>query len=106
MSAPNPLQIPLNGILDLHTLRPQEVKDLVPEYLRACQGHGILQVRIIHGKGIGTLRNMVQSILKELPAVDSFRTAEEEAGGWGETIVVLKKLPLIQCSPLRGEGKK
>ncbi len=86
-----PIEQPINGILDLHTFDPADVKDLVPEYLTACRERGILQVRIIHGKGIGTLRSLVQSILENLPYVESFRTAEEEAGGWGATIVVLRK---------------
>jgi len=85
------MKIPINGILDLHTFHPSEVKDLVPDYLSSCQERGILQVRIIHGKGTGTLQRMVVSILKKLPEVVSYRTAEEQAGGWGATIVELRK---------------
>lgn len=84
---------PINGVLDLHTFRPGDVKDLVPEYLAECRKHGILQVRIIHGKGMGTLRRIVQEILGKLPYVKSFRTAEEGAGGWGATIVELREQP-------------
>jgi len=82
---------PIDGVLDLHTFQPGDVKDLVPEYLTACRERGILQVRIIHGKGVGTIRNIVKSVLEKLPYVESFRTAEEGAGGWGSTIVVLRK---------------
>lgn len=85
-----PVEQPINGILDLHTFQPSEVKDLVPEYLMACRARGILQVRIIHGKGTGTLKRIVLSILDELPYVESFRTAEEQGGGWGAMIVLLK----------------
>jgi DNA-nicking Smr family endonuclease len=87
----SPIEFPIDGALDLHTFRPEEVKDLVPEYLLACRERGILQVRIIHGKGTGTLRRTVRSILEKLAYVASFRTAEESGGGWGSTIVLLKK---------------
>jgi DNA-nicking Smr family endonuclease len=86
-----PIEHPINGILDLHTFQPSDVKDLVPEYLTMCRERGIHQVRIVHGKGTGTLRRMVQSILEKLPYVESFRTAEEEGGGWGATMVELQK---------------
>ncbi len=87
-----PVKQPIDGVLDLHTFNPNDVKDLVPEYLAECRKRGILQVRIIHGKGTGVLKRTVQSILDKLPYVESFRTAEEEAGGWGATIIILKKV--------------
>jgi len=85
-----PLEIPIDGILDLHTFRPSDVKDLVPEYLGACLRNGIFRIRIIHGKGSGSLLRTVRSILKKIPEVESFETAGEEEGGWGATIVRLK----------------
>ncbi len=90
MAHPNPAELPIDGTLDLHTFDPRDVKDLVPDYLAACRGKGILQVRIIHGKGTGTLQKIVRSILEKLPSVASFHRAEETAGGWGATIVVLR----------------
>ena len=90
MAEQDSIEYPIDGILDLHTFRPNEVKDLIPEYLAACRERGILQVRIIHGKGTGTLRRTVQAILSRLPEVSSFQSAGEEAGGWGATIVTLK----------------
>lgn len=87
-----PVEIPINGILDLHTFQPREIKELVPDYLQACREKGIYQVRIIHGKGSGTLRRTVRAILSRLPEVESFHTAGGTGGGWGATIVVLKHI--------------
>ena len=86
-----PVEIPINGVLDLHTFLPREVKELVPDYLKACREKRIYSVRIIHGKGTGTLRKIVQSILSRLPEVESFHTAEGTGGGWGATSVTLRR---------------
>ena len=91
MTDPQSMELPIDGTLDLHTFLPEEVADLVPEYLAACRERGIMQVRIIHGKGIGTLRRIVESVLQNLSYVESFRTAAEDAGGWGATIVTLQR---------------
>ncbi len=91
-----PLEYPLNGVLDLHTFHPSEVKSLVPEYLEACREKGIYQVRIIHGKGTGTLRRIVHSILEKHPAVISYWHESGSGGSWGATIVRLKKKNSIQ----------
>ena len=90
MEDPEPIEIPIDGILDLHTFQPREVKDLLPDYLAACLERGILQVRVIHGKGTGTLRRAVHSILERFPEVISFRSAGEDEGGWGATLVELR----------------
>ncbi|MDF1536533.1 MAG: Smr/MutS family protein [bacterium] len=85
-----PVRIPVDGVLDLHTFQPKEVADLVEEYLAVCRSEGILQVRIIHGKGKGVQRRIVRSLLEKLDYVADYRNAEETAGGWGATTVVLK----------------
>ena len=90
MAEDDPVKIPIDGVLDLHAFSPKDVKDLVPEYLRECRSHGIYHVRIIHGKGIGTLREIVHSILKKDPLVISFKTSHNGAGGWGATEVELR----------------
>jgi DNA-nicking Smr family endonuclease len=85
-----PIDLPIDGTLDLHTFRPQDVKALVPDYLAECRERGILEVRIIHGKGMGALRRTVHAILSRLPEVASFGLALEDAGGWGATLVTLR----------------
>lgn len=85
-----PVELPVDGILDLHSFQPGDVKELVPDYLTLCREKGILRVRIIHGKGTGALRTTVHAILSKLPGVASFKQAMEDEGGWGATIVTLK----------------
>ena len=84
------VELPVDGILDLHSFQPGDVKELMPDYLSLCREKGILRVRVIHGKGTGALRTTVHAILSKLPGVASFKQAMEDEGGWGATIVTLK----------------
>jgi len=86
----DPVEIPIEGVLDLHTFSPKEVKDLVPEYIGECLRRGITEIRIIHGKGTGTLKAIVHSLLKKDPRVAGFTDAGLGAGGWGATTVRLR----------------
>ena len=92
MADPETIKLPIDGTLDLHTFHPREVKELVPDYLVACQQKGILQVRIIHGKGTGALRQTVHAVLARLPIVASFRLGGEGGGQWGATICLLRPM--------------
>ena len=85
------IQIPIDGTLDLHTFRPNEIGSLIPEYLHECKKANVFNVRIIHGKGTGTLRRGVHAILERLTIVKSYHLADESAGSWGATLVELKK---------------
>jgi Mismatch repair ATPase (MutS family) len=88
-----PIEVPIDGVLDLHTFQPKDVKDLVIEYLGVCQERGVLNVRLIHGKGIGQLRQTVHSVLAKDCRVESFTLDHPQYGGWGATLVKLKPLP-------------
>jgi DNA-nicking Smr family endonuclease len=88
---PGEVVVPIDGTLDLHTFHPREVKELLPEYLAACADKGIFEVRVVHGKGTGTMRKTVQSLLGRLAMVDSWQSADEGAGGWGATLVKLRR---------------
>ena len=90
------VKLPIDGVLDLHTFRPAEMKELIPAYLDECRRRGILSVRIVHGKGIGNLRRTVHAILERLPEVAAFRLAGSEAGGWGATLVALRPLIAVE----------
>ena len=85
------VKIPIEEELDLHTFQAKEVPDLLSDYFSACIEANIFSVRIIHGKGYGILRRKIHSLLKKNPMVDSFRQAPPEAGGWGATLVELKR---------------
>jgi dsDNA-specific endonuclease/ATPase MutS2 len=83
------VELPIDGVLDLHTFRPGEVRELVRDYVDACRSRGILEIRIIHGKGTGALRRTVHAVLARMPEVTSFRLADDSGGGWGATVVIL-----------------
>lgn len=83
----------LTDELDLHTFLPRECADVVEEYVRAAQEAGMTAVRIIHGKGTGTLRRIVHGVLERHPAVRAFTLGDARSGGWGATRVELHPQP-------------
>lgn len=86
-----PVPLPITGELDLHSFRPADLGELIPAYLEACAARGLSSVRIIHGKGTGTLRTTVHALLQRSPLVASFRLGDEHSGSWGATIATLRK---------------
>lgn len=81
----DPVRIPIEDSIDLHTFRPGEVADLIEEYLHQARLRGFRRVRIIHGRGAGVQREIVRSILKRHPGVVSFGDTPDR----GATIAVL-----------------
>ena len=82
------LELPIDGILDLHTFSPKDVPSVVRDYLEACAEKGIRDVRIIHGKGKGVLRRTVHAVLDRTPGVESYGL-DSGPGSWGVTLVRL-----------------
>lgn len=82
----DPIELPIDGELDLHLFHPRDVKDLVPDYLDECKQRGINNVRIIHGKGTGSLRETVHTILERRTDVIEYYLTDHN---WGSTSVIL-----------------
>ena len=87
------VRLPIEDSLDLHAFVPRDIPDVVREYLRECARSGFREVRIIHGRGTGTQRTIVRSVLGGHPLVETFADASPERGGWGATVVRLRDDP-------------
>ena len=85
-----PVEMPIDGTLDLHTFRPQEIGELLDAYFEACLERGILQVRVVHGKGTGTLRRTVEHHLRQDARVRHWAPGGFAGGSWGATVVDLR----------------
>ncbi len=83
------VELPIDGCIDLHTFLPRDAADVVDEYIRACREKGIFEVRVIHGKGKGTIRRTVHAVLDRHPMVDRYHL-DPGPSGWGATIVYLR----------------
>ena len=82
-------EIPIEDSIDLHTFQPNEIHIVVEEYLYQAIQRGFREIRIIHGRGVGVQRDIVRSILKKHPAVESFRDEVDR----GSIMVTLTVLP-------------
>jgi len=87
---PEPVEIEITDVFDLHTIPPRDVKRVVEEYLELARAKGFRSVRIIHGKGIGVQRETVRTILSRTDYVSDWTDAPPEAGGLGATIIHFK----------------
>ncbi len=90
---PEPVEIEITDVFDLHTIPPRDVKRVVEEYLLLAHEQGFKVVRIVHGKGIGVQRELVRSILARTEFVLDWSDAPPDAGGLGATIVHLTNQP-------------
>ena len=82
-----PVELPIEDSIDLHTFQPGEIADLVKEYLHQALLRGYREVRIIHGRGIGVQRRIVHSLLEKHSHVATFYDETDR----GSTVVTLKQ---------------
>ena len=87
---PEPIEIEITDVFDLHSVPPKQVGAVVEEYLLLTRQKGFPSVRIVHGKGIGVQRELVRSILARTDFVFDWTDAPPSAGGFGATIVRFK----------------
>jgi DNA-nicking Smr family endonuclease len=85
-----PIEIEINGVLDLHGFAPSDLRTLIPDYLEECSRRGIYAVRLVHGKGIGAIRRSVHGLLDRSLLVAEYALAGGDRGGWGATVVTLR----------------
>jgi DNA-nicking Smr family endonuclease len=90
-SPDDPIEIPIADSIDLHPFAPREVRDVAFEYLMAAREKGFRQVRLIHGRGMGVQREIIRSLLSSLDWIESFHDADPTGGGWGATVVLLRR---------------
>ena len=91
--------LPVEDHLDLHAFHPRDIPELVAGYLDEAAAHGLRELRIIHGKGIGVQRERVHRALELHPRVEWFRDAPVERGHWGATIVHLRAPETMDLPP-------
>ena len=83
-------RVPIEGTLDLHAFQPRDIRSVVDEYLDAAHEAGFREVRLIHGRGKGIQRGIVQAVLEQHPLVESFSDAPDSH--LGATLANLKNL--------------
>jgi DNA-nicking Smr family endonuclease len=91
MSDSDPHEIPIEHTLDLHPFAPRDIPSVVDEYLRAAHERGLREVRLIHGRGKGVQRGIVQNVLEKHPLVEEFWDATETH--LGATVAKLSQIP-------------
>jgi DNA-nicking Smr family endonuclease len=81
-------RVPIEGTLDLHAFHPRDIKSVVEEYVNAAYDEGLREVRLIHGRGTGVQRGIVQQALERHPLVEAFHDAPDSH--LGATVALIK----------------
>jgi DNA-nicking Smr family endonuclease len=82
-------QVPIEGTLDLHAFEPRDIKSVVEEYVHAAYEAGLTEIRLVHGRGKGVQRGIVQQALERHPLVEEFWDATESH--LGATVARLRR---------------
>jgi dsDNA-specific endonuclease/ATPase MutS2 len=82
------VHVPIGPELDLHSFRPSDVASVVEEYVRAASDAGLTRVRIVHGRGRGVQRGIIQAVLERHPLVTAF--SDDRDSHLGATVAELK----------------
>jgi DNA-nicking Smr family endonuclease len=90
MDEREPVEVPIEDAIDLHSFAPRDVISVVGEYLHAARGAGFSQVRLIHGRGKGVQRADIQRLLRGHALVESYWDAPES--NLGATLVRLRRV--------------
>jgi DNA-nicking Smr family endonuclease len=85
-------EVPIEGALDLHAFHPRDIPSVVEQYIAAAHARGLREVRLIHGRGKGVQRGIVQQALEKHPLVMSFYDAPESH--LGATVAILSGSPV------------
>jgi dsDNA-specific endonuclease/ATPase MutS2 len=85
----DPVEVPVEAEIDLHSFLPSETASVVEEYLAEAAARGFREVRIVHGRGTGAQRKTIRTVLSRSPLVLEFRDAPPAGGGWGATVALL-----------------
>jgi DNA-nicking Smr family endonuclease len=73
----DPVRVPIGDAIDLHPFAPADVASVVEEYIREAHAAGFAEVRVVHGRGRGVQRGIVQSVLERHPLVEAFWDAPD-----------------------------
>jgi DNA-nicking Smr family endonuclease len=79
-------EIPIEDSIDLHAFLPKDVRDVARDYLVAARERGFTEVRLIHGRGQGVQRALIQQMLRSLDFVQRWH----DDAHLGATIVIFR----------------
>lgn len=85
--ADEPVRIPIERELDLHAFSPRDIPSVVDEFVSVAAASGLTEVRLIHGRGTGVQRGVVQAALERHANVVEFW--DDQASHLGATIARL-----------------